>query len=80
MESYRNTGGFDLIQSGRTKIETDEQLAKALDTLKKYKVNALIIVGGDDSNTNAGVLAEYFKQQGAGQSASSAYPKPLTAT
>lgn len=65
MESYRNTGGFDLIQSGRTKIETDEQLAKALDTLKKYKVNALIIVGGDDSNTNAGVLAEYFKQQGA---------------
>ncbi len=65
MESYRNTGGFDLIQSGRTKIETDEQLAKALNTLKKYKVNALIIVGGDDSNTNAGVLAEYFKQQGA---------------
>ena len=65
MADYRNTGGFDLIQSGRTKIETDEQLAKALQTLKKYKVNALIIVGGDDSNTNAGVLAEYFKQQGA---------------
>ena len=65
MDGYRNTGGFDLIQSGRTKIETDEQLSKALDTLKKYKVNALIIVGGDDSNTNAGVLAEYFKQKGA---------------
>ena len=65
MYGYRNTGGFDLIQSGRTKIETNEQLSKALDTLKKYKVNALIIVGGDDSNTNAGVLAEYFKQKGA---------------
>ena len=65
MDGYRNTGGFDLIQSGRTKIETNEQLSKALDTLKKYKVNALIIVGGDDSNTNAGVLAEYFKQKGA---------------
>ncbi len=62
MENYRNTGGFDLIQSGRTKIETDEQLAQALATLKKNKVNALVIVGGDDSNTNAGVLAEYFKQ------------------
>ena len=65
MDGYRNTGGFDLIQSGRTKIETNEQLSKALDTLKKYKVKALIIVGGDDSNTNAGVLAEYFKQKGA---------------
>lgn len=64
MESYRNTGGFDLIQSGRTKIETEEQLAQALENLKKNKVNALVIVGGDDSNTNAGVLAEYFKQHG----------------
>lgn len=64
MESYRNTGGFDLIQSGRTKIETEEQLALALENLKKNKVNALVIVGGDDSNTNAGVLAEYFKQHG----------------
>lgn len=64
MDAYRNTGGFDLIQSGRTKIETEEQLATALENLKKNKVNALIIVGGDDSNTNAGVLAEYFKQHG----------------
>lgn len=64
MEGYRNTGGFDLIQSGRTKIESEEQLAKALETLKKNKVDALVIVGGDDSNTNAGVLAEYFKQHG----------------
>ena len=65
MEGYRNTGGFDLIQSGRTKIETPEQLATALTNLKKNKFDALVIVGGDDSNTNAGVLAEYFKQSGA---------------
>ena len=65
MAGYRNTGGFDLIQSGRTKIETPEQLATALANLKKNKFDALVIVGGDDSNTNAGVLAEYFKQNGA---------------
>lgn len=65
MEGYRNTGGFDMIQSGRTKIETSEQLATALANLKKNKFDALVIVGGDDSNTNAGVLAEYFKQNGA---------------
>ncbi len=65
MEGYRNTGGFDLIQSGRTKIETEEQLATALANLKKNKFNALVIIGGDDSNTNAGVLAEYFKAHGA---------------
>lgn len=64
MANYRNTGGFDLIQSGRTKIETPQQLATALANLKKNKFNALVIVGGDDSNTNAGVLAEYFKQNG----------------
>ncbi len=62
---YRNTGGFDMIQSGRTKIETPEQLATALSNLKKNKFDALVIIGGDDSNTNAGVLAEYFKQHGA---------------
>ena len=62
---YRNTGGFDMIQSGRTKIETPEQLATALANLKKNKFDALVIIGGDDSNTNAGVLAEYFKQNGA---------------
>ena len=65
MADYRNTGGFDMIQSGRTKIETPEQLATALANLKKNKFDALVIVGGDDSNTNAGVLAEYFKQNGA---------------
>ncbi len=64
MQQYRNTGGFDLIQSGRTKIETDEQLAAAKNNLLKNKMDALVVVGGDDSNTNACVIAEYLKQQG----------------
>lgn len=64
MQNYRNTGGFDLIQSGRTKIETDEQLAAAKNNLIKNKMDALVVVGGDDSNTNACVIAEYLKQQG----------------
>ncbi len=64
MKDYRNTGGFDLIQSGRTKIETDEQLAAAKNNLIKNKMDALVVVGGDDSNTNACVIAEYLKQQG----------------
>ena len=64
MKEYRNTGGFDLIQSGRTKIETPEQLAAAKNNLLKNKMDALVVVGGDDSNTNACVIAEYLKQQG----------------
>jgi len=64
MADYRNTGGFDLIQSGRTKIETPEQLETAKENILKNKFNALVIIGGDDSNTNAAVLAEYFKQEG----------------
>ena len=64
MKDYRNTGGFDLIQSGRTKIETDEQLKAAKDNLIANKMDALVVVGGDDSNTNACVIAEYLKQQG----------------
>ncbi len=64
MKDYRNTGGFDLIQSGRTKIETPEQLAAAKNNLLKNKMDALVVVGGDDSNTNACVIAEYLKQQG----------------
>lgn len=64
MKDYRNTGGFDLIQSGRTKIETPEQLAAAKDNLLKNKLDALVVVGGDDSNTNACVIAEYLKQEG----------------
>ena len=64
MADYRNTGGFDLIQSGRTKIETDEQLKTAKENILKNKFDALVIIGGDDSNTNAAVIAEYFKQNG----------------
>lgn len=59
---YRNQGGFDLIGSGRTKIETEEQLASALKTCTS--LDALVVIGGDDSNTNAAVLAEYFLAQG----------------
>jgi len=61
---YRNQGGFDLIGSGRTKIETDEQLAASLNTAKTLKLDGLVVIGGDDSNTNAAVLAEYFQKNG----------------
>ena len=60
LAKYRNRGGFDLIGSGRTKIKTDEQLEKAAEYCKKLKLDGLIIIGGDDSNTNAAILAEYF--------------------
>jgi pyrophosphate--fructose-6-phosphate 1-phosphotransferase len=59
---YRNVGGFDLIGSGRTKIETKDQLAASLKTVKELKLDGLVIIGGDDSNTNAAILAEYFLQ------------------
>lgn len=65
INQYRNTGGFDIIGSGRTKIETPEQFAKALENAKKHGLDALVIIGGDDSNTNAALLAEYFVGQGA---------------
>ncbi len=58
--SFRNTGGFDLIGSGRTKIETDEQLASCLRACQELRLDGLVIIGGDDSNTNAAILAEYF--------------------
>ncbi|MDR3174164.1 MAG: diphosphate--fructose-6-phosphate 1-phosphotransferase, partial [Treponema sp.] len=64
MDEYRNTGGFDMIGSGRTKIETPEQFAAALETAKKLDLSAVVIIGGDDSNTNAALLAEYFLAQG----------------
>ena len=64
MDKFRNTGGFDLIQSGRTKIETDEQLSKAKENIVNNKISAFVVVGGDDSNTNAGVIAEYLKKEG----------------
>lgn len=60
IDAYRNTGGFDIIGSGRTKIETEEQFKAAEATAKKHGLTAVVIIGGDDSNTNAAVLAEYF--------------------
>ena len=60
--AFRNTGGFDLLGSGRTKIETEEQLQSALTTCQELCLDGLVIIGGDDSNTNAAVLAEYFHQ------------------
>jgi pyrophosphate--fructose-6-phosphate 1-phosphotransferase len=64
IDQYRNTGGFDIIGSGRTKIETPEQFASSLETAKKLGLNAVVIIGGDDSNTNAALLAEYFLANG----------------
>ncbi len=63
VDSYRNLGGFDLIGSGRTKIETDEQLEKSLICAKDLQLDGIVIIGGDDSNTNAAILAEYFKKK-----------------
>ena len=57
---YRNTGGFDLIGSGRTKLEEVSQFEKGIEILRKLDIKALVIIGGDDSNTNACVLAEYY--------------------
>ncbi len=63
---YRNTGGFDIIGSGRTKLEKAEQFDKGLENCKNLNISALVIIGGDDSNTNAAVLAEYYAGKGAG--------------
>lgn len=65
IDEYRNTGGFDIIGSGRTKLEKKEQFDKGLEILKALDIKALVIIGGDDSNTNACVLAEYYKAIGA---------------
>ena len=64
MDEYRNTGGFDMIGSGRTKIETPEQYAASVATAEKLDLDAIVIIGGDDSNTNAALLAEKFSQLG----------------
>ncbi len=66
IDEYRNTGGFDMIGSGRTKLEKVEQFEKGLVILKALDIKALVIIGGDDSNTNACVLAEYYKSVNAG--------------
>ena len=60
IEKYRNTGGFDMIGSGRTKLEKEDQFEKGLQIIRKLDIKAIVIIGGDDSNTNACVLAEYY--------------------
>ena len=60
IDEYRNTGGFDMIGSGRTKLEKEEQFEKGLEIIRELDIKAIVIIGGDDSNTNACVLAEYY--------------------
>jgi pyrophosphate--fructose-6-phosphate 1-phosphotransferase len=66
IDEYRNTGGFDIIGSGRTKLEEPKQFDKGLEIAKDLGLNALVVIGGDDSNTNACVLAEYYAAKNAG--------------
>ncbi len=66
INQYRNTGGFDILGSDRTKIETEEQFQIITEVCKKHNINALVIIGGDDSNTNAALLAEYFAANNTG--------------
>ncbi|MBQ0064205.1 MAG: diphosphate--fructose-6-phosphate 1-phosphotransferase, partial [Firmicutes bacterium] len=66
IDAYRNTGGFDIIGSGRTKLETEEQFAIVEEVAKKHGLTAVVIIGGDDSNTNAAVLAEYMAAHNTG--------------
>ncbi|MCB1119603.1 MAG: 6-phosphofructokinase [Chlamydiia bacterium] len=64
LNQYRNVGGFDLIGSGRDKIETEEQFEKSRKVVEELGLNGLVIIGGDDSNTNAALIAEWFQQKG----------------
>ena len=66
IDQFRNTGGFDIIGSGRTKLETEEQFAVAAQVCEKHGITAIVIIGGDDSNPNAAVLAEYFAAHNTG--------------
>ncbi|MDE5629194.1 MAG: diphosphate--fructose-6-phosphate 1-phosphotransferase [Muribaculaceae bacterium] len=66
IDEYRNTGGFDIIGSGRTKLEKKDQFDKGLEIIRELGISALVIVGGDDSNTNAAILAEYYKANNTG--------------
>ena len=66
INQYRNTGGFDIIGSGRTKLETQGQFQKSLEVCKKLNISAIVIIGGDDSNTNAALLAEWMLENNAG--------------
>lgn len=66
IDEYRNTGGFDIIGSGRTKLEEEWQFDKGIEICRELGIKAIVIIGGDDSNTNACVLAEYYMQKNAG--------------
>ena len=66
IDRYRNTGGFDMIGSGRTKLETEEHFMKTWETCKNLNISAVVVIGGDDSNTNAAMLGEFFMQKNAG--------------
>ncbi|MDR0812317.1 MAG: diphosphate--fructose-6-phosphate 1-phosphotransferase [Paludibacter sp.] len=66
IDEYRNTGGFDIIGSGRTKLEEEWQFDKGIEICKQLNINAIVIIGGDDSNTNACILAEYYKKKNCG--------------
>ena len=66
IDEYRNTGGFDMIGSGRTKLEEVEQFEKGLEIIRELDIKAIVIIGGDDSNTNACVLAEYYASKNYG--------------
>lgn len=66
IDSYRNTGGFDIIGSGRTKLEKEEQFDKVIENCNALGINAVVVIGGDDSNTNACMLAEYLLKKKAG--------------
>ncbi len=66
MDEFRNTGGFDIIGSGRTKLETEDQFMKSWNTCQNLNLNAVVVIGGDDSNTNAALLAEFFTEKRAG--------------
>ena len=66
IDAYRNTGGFDIIGSGRTKLETEDQFQESLKVCQKLGISAVVIIGGDDSNTNAALLAEWFVKNNCG--------------
>ena len=66
IDEYRNTGGFDIIGSGRTKLESEEHFQKSLNVCKELDITAVVIIGGDDSNTNAALLAEWFVENNTG--------------
>jgi len=66
LAEYRNTGGFDIIGSGRTKLESEAQFDTSIEVCRKNNISAIVIIGGDDSNTNAAMLAEYFASKNAG--------------